>query len=375
MKKIIGLFLLLPLLSRAQNSYTVSNRPGLTANFATLQGAVDSVPAGSTLYLFPSPIDYGNVRISKKVLIVGTGYMLELNSLPYTHPNTEGVTLSSVYFMPGSDNSYIEGLQITGLTLNSGSFYRVMLDNVNNVTINRCMADIWSTFPGGNIVVQTKNSSNCTFSQCYLSTFNLQAITHSGGEFYIELGNGSQNLQFKNNLFDDRSTNGGFTFNHNVDPRNYGTVIFTNNTFNCDIYTTNFCNYTYLNNFFITTDFSGTTTPQSSGMTGPAGFNITNAVNLFPANSNNVQGVSIDSIFVSSQFGYHSFDQGWQLQPNSFARHYASDGGEVGAFGGYQPYVLSGIPNFPFIYSLDQQSDSSKRGNILVHIKGQAITN
>jgi len=370
MKLIFMLLFLLPLLSRAQNSYTVSNIPGVTANFATLQGAVDSVPAGSTLYLFPSRLDYGHVDIDKKLVIIGTGYMLDQNAAPYTSPDQYDVTLSSVFFKPGSDNSYLEGLHFSGVTPGS-RFYRVFLDSVNNVTINRCMLEIWSTYPGGNIEIETKNTSNCTFSQCYITGLYIAFQNHSGGEQYIELGTGSQNLQFTNNFFDNRGVDAPMTFNHNIDPRFYGSVIFTNNTFHVDISTMDFCHYTYFNNFFISVHPEKQLS-STIHLDGPTGFNITNVPALFPANTSNYQGAIADSIFTYSTFGYHSWDQSYQVVDTSFARHFASDGGEVGAYGGYNPYVLSGIPRLPWIYSLTTTPDPKIRGNVLVHIKAKA---
>jgi hypothetical protein len=371
MKKILLFLWLLPFFTVAQNSYTVSNVPGVTANYRTLQGAIDSVAAGSTLYVFPSVVDYGNVNINKKLFITGTGFMLDQNADPFTAPNVSGVTVSSVYFMPGSSNSYMEGIQLTGNT-NEGRFFRFFLDSVNNVTINRCLAEIWETFPSGNYVFQTRNANNCTISQCYLTEVNLEVTNHSGGEFYIELGTGSQNLQFNNNVIDNRSSTIGFTFNHNVNTNNYGTVIFTNNTFHGGINNSGFSNYTYFNNFFISTDTADAVSQNVIGLSGSTGFNITNARNLFPAGSNNLQGVNPDSIFQYASFGYHSWDQSWQVLDNSFVKHYANDGGEVGAFGGYNPYVLSGIPALPEIYNLTVDPDSKNRGHVLVRIKAKA---
>ncbi|HWK07229.1 MAG TPA: hypothetical protein VNS58_26540 [Puia sp.] len=370
MKRIFMLLFLLPFLSRAQNSYTVSNIPGVTANFRTLQGAIDSVAASSTLYVFPSAIDYGNININKKILIVGTGFMLDQNAAPYTSPNQEGVVLSSVWFQPGSDNSYLEGLHFSGETTGL-RYYRLLLDSVANVTVNRCMLEIWPSYPGGNIEIETKNTSNCTFSQCYITGLNLGFPNHSGGEQYIELGTGSQNLQFINNIFDNRSADAGMTFNHNVSPVNYGSVIFTNNVFAFDVNTTDFCNYTYFNNFFIAVN-PGKAVYSNVHLNGTSGFNITNVPALFPVGSGNFQGANVDSLFVNSTFGYHSFDQRWQVLPSSFAKTFANDGGEVGAYGGYNPYMLSGITTYPNIYSVTVSRDTTIHGNALVRIKANA---
>ena len=372
MKKIFWLVCLLPIFSLGQGSYTVCNRPGVTANFATLQGAIDSVAAGSTLYLFPSPVDYGNVAMSKKLTIIGTGYMLDLNNAPYASPNTEGVSVSSIRLKPGSDYSYIQGLQLIGNAAdNFTGRWRFRMDSVNNVTINRCLAEIWTSYPDGNCVIQTVNTTNCVFSQCYLLQMNIQAPTHSGGTMYAEAGGGSQNLQFTNNIFDTRGA-GPFTFNYNINPNFYGTLIFTNNTFNGAINNSTFCNYTFYNNFFISTNPSAQIFNSTLGLSGAGGYNVTNLTGVFPAHSYNYEGANPDSIFARATFGFHSFDQGLQVVSGSFAKTYASDGGEVGAFGGSNSYVLSGIPTLPMIYSLALSRDTTRRGNVLVHIQAKA---
>ena len=85
MKKILFLLSLWPVWSFAQNTYSVSNILGVTSDYYTLQGAIDSVPAGSTLLVFPSPKSYGIVSISKKIAIYGTGFLLDQNDAPFTN--------------------------------------------------------------------------------------------------------------------------------------------------------------------------------------------------------------------------------------------------------------------------------------------------
>src|SRR6185369_10557439 len=47
-----------------------------------------------------------------------------------------------------------------------------------------------------------------------------------------------------------------------------------------------------------------------------------------------------------------SADKVYQLKPASAIKTAASDGGEVGAFGGDTPYIISGIPPIPAILSM-----------------------
>ncbi|MBS1564545.1 MAG: hypothetical protein JST39_09140, partial [Bacteroidetes bacterium] len=243
MKKIILALFLLPILAQGQNAYTVSNIPGVRANYYTLQGAIDSVAAGSVLYVFPSVTDYGNIVLRKKMTIYGTGFMLDQNGPPYTSPNQYGVSISSLFIGPGADNSYIEGLQLTGTTPHPdlNNYYRFFLDSVNNVTISRCIADIWPTFPFNNVIAETINTFNCSFNGCYLALTNFDNPNHSGGGFFVEGGDGSTNLQFNNNIIDSRGYDVKMVMARAV---NYGDIRFTNNTFSIGLHGTNFGNAT-----------------------------------------------------------------------------------------------------------------------------------
>ncbi|MBS1563903.1 MAG: hypothetical protein JST39_05915, partial [Bacteroidetes bacterium] len=111
--------------------------------------------------------------------------------------------------------------------------------------------------------------------------------------------------------------------------------------------------------------------PTTYEMTGAAYNNITNDSVLFKPNSGNYVCGDPNSIFVNGTNGYHSWDQRWQVQDTSFAKTWIG-GMEPGAFGGTNPYVLSGLPKLPAVYAVGITADSSKRGNILVRIKGKA---
>ncbi len=371
MKKILLFFGLLPAILFAQNTFTVCNTPGVVADYNNLQTAINTVPGGSVLIVFPSTISYNIATLSKKLSIYGTGYLLDQNSEPFSSPNISGVILNGLVFKPGSDNSYVEGLQLIDMTNAVSSLHRIVMDSVMNVTVSRC--DVYMR--GFNLpLLATNTTLNCTFRQCYFVPRQPDAgFDASGGDFYQENGSGSQNLQFNNNIFDNRGGNAlGVYMNNNVPAQNLGSVIFTNNTFIAALQTSNFSNYTYVNNIFNDTYPQGSFTAQNIRMLGPAIKNVTNSSSLFAANSGNYLNANADSIFAYSAFGYHSLDSKWQVLNNSFAKTFATDGGEVGAYGGVKPYVLSGISSLPNIYAITIDTDTTTRGNVLVRIKGKA---
>lgn len=370
MRKILLAFALLPLSVIAQSTYTVCNTPGMKADYNNLQAAVNAVPAGSTIMVFPGGGSYGDVVVSKKLSIYGTGFLLGENSEPYTAPDIRGVVLNTLRCNPGSDNSVLEGLQFTDMN-GIGGLNRMVLDSVRNVTVSRC--DFYMRGFGPDLLT-TRNTFNCIFRNCYVVPRQPDAgFDASGGPVYREFGTGSINLQFLNNIFDNRGGGLlGFSMNYNVTPANYGEVFFTNNTFSCYLAFSNFCGYTYRNNIFYNT-VTATITPEGVGMTGAGYNNITNAPVLFKPNSGNRMNVSMDTVLVYNSFGYHSFDEKYRVLPNSFAKTFSTSGGEIGAYGGDKPYVLSGIPALPEIYAYSITRDSTIRGNIKLRIKAKSI--
>lgn len=367
MKKILLLLSLWPVWAFAQNTYSVSNMPGITSDYYTLQGAIDSVPAGSTLLVFPSPKSYGIVSVAKKIAIYGTGFLLDQNEEPFTAPNQNGVVLDAINFYQGCDHSFIQGLQVIDFSA-SGGYPRIKIDSANYVTISRCSFYMQGFGPN---LVYTKNTFSCTFNGCYFVLRQPNAgFDASGGGLYTESGTGSQNLYFTNNIIENRGGLGeGLGMNYGVS--NLGNVVFDHNTFVVALGGSDFCNYTYTNNIFYDTYPQQAATPTGVRMLGAAFNNITTSASLFPASSGNYLNANGDSIFDYSTFGFHSFDQKWSMQDTSFAKHFAADGGEAGAFGGKKPYVLSGIPNLPEIYAITVSKDTA-RGHVLVRIKARA---
>ncbi len=361
---------LLPAMVFAQSTFSVSNIPGVTTDYYTLQGAVDSVPAGSTLLVFPSAISYGDVKIAKKLSVYGTGFMLDQNAEPFTATASSGAIVNNIVFKPGSDNSLIQSLQFIDATVTSTVGNRIKMDSVHDITISRCNIYMHGYAPP---LIATANTFNCMFTGCYIVPRQpIAGFDQSGGALYSETADGSTNLLFINNIFDNRGANGlAISMNYNVPYDKLGTVFFINNTFAMGLQGANFCNYFYSNNIFYDT-YQQPFTAQSINMTGPAYNNITNATTLFTANSGNSINANTDSLFTNKTFGFHSFDQRWQVVAGSFAKTFASDGGEAGAFGGKTPYVLSGIPSLPQAYAVTIKNDTTQRGHVLVRIKAKA---
>ncbi len=370
MKKFLLAFWLLPSVALAQSFYTVSNVPGTSANFKTLQGAHDSVAAGSVLYLLPSAFSYGNAVFTKKLTVYGTGYFLGANLAPNTQANTGPVVVQSITFRPGSDNSFVEGLQLTDQTY-SPQTPRIELDTVSNVIVSRCLftppnsnenyADFFYAPGANNITIQ---QSYFQIPQSSIAFFKMVGITNS---------NGFSGFQLNNNIIDAQAVGSnatnmlqGFQTSVNIN------VTFTNNTFLVSQAKSSFGNLNYIANIFVDTDGGLTGLGQNLDLNGINQFNISELANFFPTPGNNSLGANTDSMFVATLSGYTSIDSKWQVRPGNFANTFAQGGSACGAYGGASPYKLSGIPNLPYIYSLTVPTQATTPGTIAVHIKAQA---
>lgn len=92
--------------------------------------------------------------------------------------------------------------------------------------------------------------------------------------------------------------------------------------------------------------------------------NIGNSTQFGTSNGNQ-SSVDINTVFVATG----SSDGQWQLATDSPAIGAATDGGDVGMFGGNDSYVLSGLPSIPAIHYFDSSVSGSVASGLQVNIK------
>lgn len=375
MKKIILITLLFPFITSAQNSYTVSNVPGSNANFKTLQGAHDSVAAGSILYLMPSSFSYGNAVFTKRLTVYGTGFFLGQNLEPNTQANTAPVYVNSITFKAGSDNSFVEGLQMAYQAQQNTN--RFALDTVSNITISRCLviSPTWGAYGGSHSLFFINGANNCVIKQCYIQNINIYMFPPLVQYKYGTIPNFT-GIRFINNILDWQPVG---TNSFRFGPDQYGgfqsagivDVQVENNTFIANLKYCTFGNLNYTNNIFYNYSPGDIVNPATVYLNGTNLNNISNSATLFAVPGNNYQHPNADSIFTKNLPGYHSIDGKWMLRDTSFANTFGQGGVACGAYGAVA-YKLSGIPNIPFIYSLAVPTQGTTPGTINVHIKAKA---
>jgi hypothetical protein len=288
--------------------------------YSDIQDAHDAAFNDDTLMIEGSSESYSGFTCTKKLVIKGPGYYLDEN--PGLSANTLPARVSSaIYFYEGSDGSVIMGVDITG---------SIFLSD-NNLTVRRCIL--------GQTNIST-NLENITISECIFSFGYLNSLLVT-------------NLVLINNIF----TNSGFYI------QQASTGAFLNNVIACDIVTIP-SGIDIKNNIFFTTSKANVILPL---LPDP---NICNNISItdhFGTDNNNQANVSEASLFLGALT--ESTDGTWQLKEGSPAIGAGEGGVDCGAFGGPQPYILSGLPVGPVIYELNVSSYATEDIKLPVTIK------
>lgn len=350
MKLLFSLLLLLFCFILPAKVFNVNNNPGIEADFDNLQEAINDVAVepGDTLLVHGSPTSYGSISLIKKVTILGTGYFLTKNS------DTQASLLSSIIGTvaigpPGS------GSILSGLTLQNISAVGIEIEDASNLLISRNFIDAQVQRFGNAFGIRISgNSSGILISQNYIFT------TNSGGGglgFCISGAPTISNIVVSNNIL---SGDACFSL-HNASVRNNSAVNGSGGGLvSCFVE----------NNVFNFTDALGTSNCSIS-------YNVITG-DYFPSSNGNQVEVSMFDLFIGFPDNPvdYSEDRRFQLKANSPAVGAGLDplGNPVdcGAFGGPEPYRLSGIPRIPNIYFLGIPGSANFGESLPVRIKVNA---
>lgn len=308
-------------LSASAKIWRVNNNPGVVANFVNTNDAVASasVVNGDTLYIEPSATNYNGISLSKRLVFIGAGYLLD----PANSGNAglqvgiDASYIGSVNLSEGSNGSRFLGISFSSISF--GTFTTAV-----NVNIERC-------YFGGGIFLSNSNYSNISVRKSFFNNARIEGTQGTISNFTCE-----------NNIFYS-------TFAYlNLTTLTGSNNIFRNNSFKDVGATLTLVNAYLANNIF--------------GCTG--GFTLTNTTiknNLFATNvtlpgtaTNNQLSVNMTNVYEGTTGG---LDNRMKLKAGSPAIGAGLTVGSVtnpdcGAFGATDPYKISGIPNIPTIYSL-----------------------
>lgn len=306
--------------------------------FTSLQTAVDSANSlvRDTIYLEPYNGSYGNVIISKPIVIIGNGYLLGFQSSQNDslQKNTNESKVVSITLNAGSDGTIIEGLHLTGGT------NAIFFNNTGNIIIRRNMFDdggiMFDSGTISNVLIEQNffnGINNASFRTHYITSETLNVITISNN--YIKCG-----IAF----WDGADVYTAITISNNV-------LDFQTN----QLY--HFTGTDFFNNILVKGLIDSTLLGNN------VHHNIAAENNALPLGNNNTNNVLMSNVFISSG----SADNKWHLSCPNVACGTGTGNVDMGMYGGSigSEYRLSGIPRIPAIYILQTPSSSILQGDTI----------
>ncbi len=322
--------------------WRINNTPGVTADFTngSTAMATSAVLNGDTLHFEGSATNYAAFTLNKKLILIGPGY-----------------------FLTGANSN--AGLQANGMEADFGGAY-IAFDSTATGSILMGLSDFTFAFgPNNGSAADSISLINCkinSLSSWYTATINtvmdawqIKKCFFAGGINFSGTNDVMKNLVFTNNIMaNGLYLNNTKNFNNlirnnvlrsTVDIRN---AYFANNSINT---TPTFISCVIKNNIAV-----GTYLPVGNG-------NLNNQ-----SDANVFQGLT-----------GNSHDGQWRLKTSPASPAIGageSIGGvtpDIGAYGTADPYILSGIPPVPTIYSLiAPASVPSSATNMLINISSKS---
>lgn len=305
MKKLIVLIVILSFSVLHAGIITVDNKIPSIGNYTTLQDAHDNAVNGDTIYVYPSPVTYSAITVTKPLIFLGTGFGGD-----FVEDGVLNSTLDDIAFDEGSAGASMEGF--------IGSEVNI---NADDITIKRnqlAKVSIGSDYTG-NIISQNKivnNISNCIYLGVNNSAWilnNMIITTSTGpGARCIETS-GDCSLEIVNNVLE-----------HAISSYY---AIYVNGE-------------AYIKNNIIV---QGTVYKPGSVIY----YNNMSSSSALPEGNGNINNVDMSTVFVD----HENYD--FHLLPDSPARGAGEDGVDMGIYGGASPFVDGGYPGIPSVIELD----------------------
>lgn len=290
--------------------WRVNNSTGVVADFTTVQAAHNAAAAGDTIHLEPSLNNYGNLNMTKRLVVISTGSFSTSNPNLQTdakHGLVGNVTISN----PAANGSVLSVKFFDGFNINNG---------VSNISLINCVANSPDDNANccGRSYIDINNADNIIISKCFVAslrfTNNSNNIVVNNSIVWGVIGNdATSDGVLTNNVFRAGNPNDGASISN---------CVVANNIWNKN-FATSFTNCNVGNNF-----------APGTG-TAPTG----------------VTFVDMSTVFVDANGGF--VDNVYQLKAGSPAIAAGEGGIDCGAFGGGSPFKLGVTPAIPSIYKLN----------------------
>jgi hypothetical protein len=320
MKRLILIAILscIAVLSQA-TIYNVDNNSNRSSGYYDLlQIAINTASAGDTIYLYPSNTSYGNITLTKKLHIFGSGYDGSTGAVSKIEALTLDTTTS-----PSSNPS---GSSIQGITF------------VNNISCSK-----------SNIsnVVLVGNYFNSYYGLTLHNNCSGWLITNNyfyGGSINL---NDNTSIIISNNVFGSNS--------NAIIYSNSPSVVISNNLFMNWRYFSQVFNATISNNIFVCNGVTESSAMANNVFTNNISWRTNLATYNLPPESNTGSGNfgNQDPQFVSApSSGSFDFTKDYHLKTSSPGKNAGSDGTDIGIYGGTNPFIWGGVLSIPKVTDL-----------------------
>ncbi len=325
--------------------------PAILSDFpaaTTLQQVNDnvSVLSGDTIHVEQSPTTYGPCIFTKRLIVIGSGYFLNLN--PNTQVNTSygSIVGDLTFYNAAAASSQVYGLQVGNVFM-----------GVNNLVIGRCYFPSVSCLIGN---ATTGNIDGMSLRQCVFGG-------NIGATYMIRNNSGTGNVTNMNiygNIFVP------LQYGIGLDTRVSG--IFKNNIVAVYYNPLSIAGFYVVNNITMSSQGAYPNTFTNCSVE----YNIGQHANHFVTPSGTGTTYGLGNVAKSPAqiafLGGASSDGYYQLAPASEAIGAGKDAVNCGAFAGDYPYKLSGIAPVPNIYGLTVAPISAGAStiNVTVTAKG-----
>lgn len=338
----------------AQNTWTVDNRPGTTAQFNNMQEAVNAASPGDFIYMHPSSQAYTNVNITKRVHLRGMGHKPELD-------NGLTSTVGSINIANDlASGSSISGLNILGISTNftTGVASNLIIRNNffrgNSLSLTR----VTNSIIQGNVlsinaaILINLGSSSIHSTNLISHNIFISGVNGSTNDATIAFAN--ETTSVINNLFIYSGTTGSpgvFRFSNNPIANNN---IFVINNTTSNSFKTAGSTVTYQN--CLTYSFGGQTISDLPG-------------------NNNLNNTNPQFTYLSAPSN-PSFDyaNNYKLSAGSLGINAGTDGTDIGIYGGGFFFQMKGYPfDLPYPTSAILSNGSVQAGsNLNLELKASA---
>ncbi len=309
--------------SFAQNHWRVNNAFGIDADFTDIQAAFDSASAGDIIYIEGTNIPYGAGTATKPLTIIGTGYFLAVNDS--TQANLAPSITGLIRLYPGSEGSYVAGL--TGSIHVDASNVIVERNNLSSLYIGY-------SYDVGNVVIR-QNYVNIISDHSHYTSAVIQ-----------------------NNIVTYRMSS-SVKANWLI----YNNTIYSSYTSPCiNVHNSSIKNNIVLNTRGGSYDCINTNPEQNNNIE----FNVCNTeTTTYPIPENNIWDA--DPALVLTLEG--ASETMLYLIEGSPAIGYGEGGVDCGAYGGLNPYILSGMPPVPHIFKASVPISATTTSGLPVNVK------